>query len=362
MIQTMKRRFLVVVSFALGLMVGLFFMFYLCDHIFGRYLDCSRTKADTSLYHLEVTGGIVSKVTSSTVNIMATSLSVSLRVLGKKEDTKRSVVLEINNLPKNAVVSHSGAGEVYAGGDSVIAVVSLGKGSGAFQLSTSLPEPKGEFTFFVGGDNRDRLDLLMELFKRAHKEKPLFVVLGGDLVKTGLWWEYNELLELLEDFPVPVFAVPGNHDLEFCGRRIFTRYLAPAHYAFTYGENLFVVLDTNWKDRGQVEWLDKVLGRREYRHRFLFVHKPPFDPRPGRHHEMGDREFAKRLLDTLVRHKVDILFCSHIHSYLETRYKGMKIVVTGGLGAHKKRPIEPFHYVKVEVFPGSVSTKMVVLK
>jgi len=271
--------------------------------------------------------------------------------------------MEIDNLPKGFETIYKGnMPQVQSRGETSLAFV-FPPTKRAFKTLISIDPPSSTetFTFWVAGDNRSRLDLLETLLKKAKGEKPLFIVLGGDLVAHGFSWQYKRFLEVLDAPPNPVYVVPGNHDLEFCGRRNFTRYLAPDHYYFTYGNSLFAVLDTNHKDKGQTQWLDKILSNPSYVHRFVFVHKPPFDPRPGKSHCMHRKAFVQGLLEVLSKHKVDILFCSHIHSYIQTEYKGIKIIITGGLGAHRKKPMRPFHYVRVIVGPKGVKTRMVPL-
>ncbi len=340
----------------------LLFLPHLCDSILGGHLQRSRNRVETSNYRMVVSGGIVSDAEPMSVDVRSTSLGIDLVLRGEVEKKPRSLVVEVSNLPRDLVVEHRGPGVVTKGGDSVIAVVSLKRRPVEFRLHAHPRNEGPNFTFWVGGDSRGRPDLLLELFKLAMERRPRFVVLEGDLVGNGLWWQYDELMEMLDNFPVPVVAVPGNHDLELCGRRYFTRYLAPDHYAFSYGDSLFVVLDTNREERGQLDWLNRVLGEHSYRHRFVFVHKPPFDPRPGHNHCMKNRAFANGLLQAVARHHVDVLFCSHIHTFIQTSYRGVRIVVTGGLGAHRKEPLCPFHYVKVEVKGERVSLKMVPLK
>ncbi len=357
----MGKRVFIALSFLVGALVGLFLMFYLCDEFLGSRLSWSRTTVATSRYELKVEGGIITRARPFRVHVRATDLKVNLLFRGRERSPGESVVVEVDNLPRGFETNYQGPGFPSRGDGTFTVVVPLKKRAVVSRLSLYPSSVRVPFTFWVGGDNRERLDILLSLLREARKKDPLFIVLGGDLVLRGLWWQYDRLLEMLEDSPVPIFPVPGNHDLEFCGRRIFTRYLAPDHYSFSYGDSLFVVLDTNGKERGQLEWLDGLLRDPRYRHRFVFVHKPPLDPRPGRHHAMGDGEFARRLLDLLVKRRVDILFCSHIHSFLEAHYKGLKIVITGGLGARRKEPLKPFHYLRVEVGRKGVKVEMVPL-
>ncbi len=187
----------------MGIFAGLFFMFYLCDHLLGHYLTWSKREVSTFNYQASVKGGIISRAKPLSLNIRATDLRLSLVLKGRKGGAGKLVLIEVSNLPKEIKLTHEGPGTVTTGGDSLIAVVSLKEKPVEFHLSAAPQRETGPFTFWVGGDNRYRLDLMLELFRQAWQQKPLFVVLGGDLVGHGLRWQYQELLELLEDFPVP---------------------------------------------------------------------------------------------------------------------------------------------------------------
>ena len=360
----MKKRIIIGLVFSLGIALGLFLMANFCDELLGSWLAKSRTEAAFPSYSVVIRGGIITKAKPERLYLRATDLHIEVSFKKPGGLLGDPVFMEIDNLPRDFKTTYKGnMPQVQSRGEASLALV-FPPTKRAFKTLISIdpPSSKETFTFWVAGDNRSRLDLLETLLKKAKGEKPLFIVLGGDLVAHGLSWQYKRLLEVLDGSPVPVFAVPGNHDLEFCGRRNFTRYLAPDHYCFTYGNSIFAVLDTNHKDKGQTQWLDRILSNPSYVHRFVFVHKPPFDPRPGKKHCMHRKAFVQKLLEVLSKHKVDILFCSHIHSYIQTSYKGTKIIITGGLGAHRKKPIRPFHYVRVIVGPKGIKTQMVPLK
>ncbi len=359
----MKKRTVTSLVFLLGVALGILFMANFCDEFLGGWLAESRTKATFPNYSVKVTGGIITESKPERLYLRAKDLHIKAFFKKPGGLLGDPVFMEIDNLPRGFKTIYKGnMPQVRSRGKTSLAFV-FPPTKRAFKTAISIdpPSSKGTFTFWVAGDNRSRLDLLETLLEKAKVERPLFIVLGGDLVHSGLSWQYKRFLETLDGSPVPVFAVPGNHDLTFCGRRNFTRYLAPDHYYFTYGKSIFAILDTNHADGGQTQWLDKVLSNPSYVHRFVFVHKPPFDPRPGKNHCMHRAEFVRRLLESLVKHKVDILFCSHIHSYIQTEYKGTKIIITGGLGAHRKKPMKPFHYVRVIVSPKEVKTQMVPL-
>ncbi len=333
----------------------------LCDRFLGERFANGKTRVAFSGYSLKVEGGIITRASPGRLCIRATGLRTEFFFRKRAGVWGDAVFVEVDNLPRGFLVSYQGdRPRVQSRGKTSVAFLFLpGRRPTKTRIVMGPSGVSDSYTFWVAGDNRDKLGLVRAMLEQAGARRPLFIVIGGDLVKNGLYWEYKRFISALEGAPVPVFLVPGNHDLEFCGRRYFTRFLAPDHYYFTYGKDLFVVLDTNGRERGQIEWLEKVLSGAAYRHRFVFVHKPPFDPRPSHHHAMGDREFARRLLAVLVKHGVDVLFASHIHSFLEAQYKGVRIIITGGLGAHRKVPLEPFHYIRVRVSGEEVGVEMV---
>jgi len=360
----MRKKTVILLLFSVGVALGIFLMATFCDQFLGKRFANSRTQVTFPNYSIRVVGGIITKAKPGRLCLRATGLGMKIYFQKRGRVWEDAVFMEIGNLPRGFRVSYQGdVPQVQSRSETSLAFVFLpSRRSFKTLIDISLSGPAVDsYVFWVGGDNRSNLVPLRAMLQSAESRRPLFIVIGGDLVRRGLYWEYKRFVSALDESPVPVFLVPGNHDLEFCGRRYFTRLLAPDHYYFTYGESIFVVLDTNGGDNGQLRWLDRLLSGDRYRHRFVFVHKPPFDPRPGYHHAMGDREFARRLLGLLVKRKVDILFCSHIHSFLETGYKGLRIIITGGLGARRKSPMRPFHYVRVRVSPGGVDVEMVPL-
>ena len=82
--------------------------------------------------------------------------------------------------------------------------------------------------------------------------RPDFVVLLGDFVRAqhepgDYQVEFEEFYRALEGFDVPVFAVPGNHDVyvnEVDGARVWEENLGPLYYSFDVGGCHFTAVDT----------------------------------------------------------------------------------------------------------------------
>jgi predicted MPP superfamily phosphohydrolase len=144
------------------------------------------------------------------------------------------------------------------------------------------------FTFLHASDTHldeaslPRLDRLRDL---VAEKKPDFVVLTGDLVRDSLRVGEDKarpLFELvtseLKKFPVPVFTIPGNHDIfgierershvsadnPLYGRAMYRKFLGPDYYSFTWGGVRFLGLNSvdaddmsyyGHFDREQLDWV-----------------------------------------------------------------------------------------------------------
>ncbi len=155
-----------------------------------------------------------------------------------------------------------------------------------FGLTTR--QTSSTFTFVHASDTHlseasvDRLALVREMVDSL---QPAFVLITGDLIRDALRVSeeeargYYELLEReLEQFTVPVFTVPGNHEKfgierhlslvapthPLYGNRMYRHYRGPNYYSFTWGGVHFLGLDTvdyddlryhGHVDSLQVEWI-----------------------------------------------------------------------------------------------------------
>ncbi|EAX48362.1 metallophosphoesterase [Thermosinus carboxydivorans Nor1] len=191
------------------------------------------------------------------------------------------------------------------------------------------------FSFAVFGDNRDGRDVYLSLLDKINALRPEFAVNGGDLVPAGRAGEYEQFLADSARLTIPYYTALGNHDIQGDGRTLYNRLLAPNYYDFVWGNSLFLVLDNadGDMDARQLAWLENKLKERTARHTFIIMHKPPFDPRPGRSHTVNSRELADRLQNLAAQYGVTAVFCSHIHMYYQGERLGVPYYITGGAGA-----------------------------
>jgi 3',5'-cyclic-AMP phosphodiesterase len=168
----------------------------------------------------------------------------------------------------------------------------------------------------------------------ALRPAPDVVLITGDLVDAGMAEEYAHFKELLAPLAMPVYLIPGNHDLRDPLRAMFAdhRYLPSGEflqYVVDDGPVRLVALDTlapgaphgELCDR-RLDWLAARLDESD-RPTILFMHHPPF--------ACGMREFdkarlnvgAERLAAIVQRHpNVEGILCGHVHRPIQMRWAG----------------------------------------
>ncbi len=162
----------------------------------------------------------------------------------------------------------------------------------SFPLERS--EPASSFRFLHASDTHvdaESLPRMRRLREIAVERSVDFVVITGDLIRDALRVPEavaRERFDLFkkekEAFPMPVWVVPGNHEIfgierhksgvsedhPLYGKAMYERILGPAYYSFDYGGVHFVGLDTadvddRWYyghvDETQLSWLEKDLAR-----------------------------------------------------------------------------------------------------
>lgn len=150
-----------------------------------------------------------------------------------------------------------------------------------------------EFIFIHASDTHlqaSSLPRIRRLREIVERERPAFVLVTGDLVRDALRVSeaeargyYEMFAAEIARFPVPVWTVPGNHEIfgierqlsrvskehPLYGEQMYRHYLGSNYYSFTWGGVRFIGLDTAdiadlWYyghiDAAQMEWLKKDLA------------------------------------------------------------------------------------------------------
>ncbi|MFQ5846643.1 MAG: metallophosphoesterase family protein [Candidatus Methylomirabilales bacterium] len=201
-----------------------------------------------------------------------------------------------------------------------------------------LPDPEAHdpYTFAVIGDTKGNQEIAEWLFEKGQDTKPAFVLHLGDFVEDPGEWEYRYVVpEFQEIRHVPVFVVPGNHDLDMKGSKEgqwFDRVLGPRQIHFIYRNDLFIIADDVTQSIGDlVRWLDEVLQREAGGRRYIFLamHIPIFDIK-------NDQFLVERshpIHQLAKKWGISYAFFGNYHSFLSMEVDGVKYVVSGGGGS-----------------------------
>jgi len=163
----------------------------------------------------------------------------------------------------------------------------------ALEFGVSPGAAQREFTFVHASDthiNEGNVARTRRLKALVDSLRPSFVIITGDLIRDALRVPeaeargyYDLLTRELAAFPVPVYTVPGNHDIfgierhlslvspgnPVYGKRLHRTVRGPNYYSFTFGGVHFVGLDTvdyddlwyfGHVDSTQVAWLSRDLA------------------------------------------------------------------------------------------------------
>lgn len=164
---------------------------------------------------------------------------------------------------------------------------------------------------------------------------PDLVLATGDLVKDGAPGEYATLREILEPLRLPLYVIPGNHDI----RETMSEAFADAEYLPANGSLMnytiedypvrLLALDTvvpraphGLMDTERLAWLEARLAEAPERPSIVFMHHPPF--KIGIKMMDGMRCSGGAALGAILagNPQVERLLCGHVHRAVHVRFHG----------------------------------------
>jgi 3',5'-cyclic AMP phosphodiesterase CpdA len=251
--------------------------------------------------------------------------------------------------------------------------------TGSIQKIISSINDKNSFSFVVLGDNRGNLKMFKKILRSVKDERPDFIIHTGDLTRDGNLSEYTSMMQIIEQYEIPIVFCPGNHDIKNYGTESFLHFMGPLNFFFDMGPYRFIFLDNAGEnvdadfaelpkddakkyavshgiDDYQLQCLEKLLL--EKKKSFIVMHLPP--PLRGLDFRSFDRE-SSEFIDLVKKHRDRIIkiFCGHIHGYAESVQDGVQYIITAGAGADliKSKPglTGKFNYVLVRVSGDSIT-------
>ena len=241
------------------------------------------------------------------------------------------------------------------------------------QLATFKTAVRSEtpFAFAVISDTQGNPKISSTIATAAWMQRPSFALHAGDLVSTGgnhnHWTEhfFPGMRPLINH--VPFYSVLGNHEQNARHYYNYTSLPEPEYfYTFTFGNAQFFMLDTNQNAdprSRQHQWLSKTLAASKAKWKFVCHHHPPYSSDANDYGDLwktntgthGDRR-ARQLVALYEKHKVDIVWNGHIHSYERTwpirdgkaaEDNAPFYMITGGGGGSLEVLPPPGHFSKI---------------
>ncbi len=220
------------------------------------------------------------------------------------------------------------------------------------RLEHTPPQCPDSFDFIVVGDSNtlkplEQSSVFRQMIREFNLLKPNLVIEVGDIVlggaAEGVPAQWDLFQTLIRTCQPPYLAVPGNHDIsDAATERIWLQRMGPTHYAFSYGNSFFLML--NSEEVGAVErisdeqaaWARKQLQSTQAKNVFVFLHQPYFE-------HMGDPDDAaayrqkhwSNMADVFRGHPVKVVFSGHEHVYRDCGTRdGIRYVITGGAATY----------------------------
>jgi len=203
---------------------------------------------------------------------------------------------------------------------------------------------------------------------------PKCVIITGDLI--------NDAYDTLQDsiyranrakIIVPVYEVPGNHDIRPWNPENHAHYLQQRGYerfSFRLGGCAFIGFDSNCIKDGQemaeeqqFKWLERELRKsRRYKYIFVFLHCPVIrecideendyfnfhkDPDTPGSADAAIGGPRGKYMALFKKYGVDVVFAGHTHMDYDTTVEGIRFVTAGPVGMPLGRGYSGFEVVKV---------------
>ncbi len=259
---------------------------------------------------LAVTGGTVYERSGGSIAIWANSPEVRISVVNTAQGFYNGNLRWLNVPAGSYLVSGRGVAEAAASsGGILVSPLSLaGGGRSAWKLESGIPK---DYRFAVASSIKGGLKQL----PRTAGDKPHFsLTLGG----TGV----NSAMDLAASLDFPAYLLPGLFD----GKGLVRQRLGTPYSAFAVGGDRFLLLDNraNVLGKEQLDWVGKRL--QEYRldgarRVFVFMHRPPVDPRRNVRNGLSNKVESRRLARLLKTVPTAAIFAGQINrSYTKTWY------------------------------------------
>jgi len=161
------------------------------------------------------------------------------------------------------------------------------------------------------------------------------VVVTGDLVQDDSWEAYDHFRALLAELNLPVYCVPGNHDVLPLMRDALSE---PPFFYCDYTERdgwLVIGLDSYVSDQAggsvssdELARLDQTIAESDAAHVMVCLHHPPVDMGSTWLDSVGLDNGDDVLNRLAASGKVRLAIFGHVHQAYDAEHEGIRIITT----------------------------------
>lgn len=217
------------------------------------------------------------------------------------------------------------------------------------------------YSFIIISDPQYLDNKTFKVLEAVGKQKPLFVLVGGDIAQNGLQYQYTNFISAVRQNlkRTPVFCVAGNHDRTPGNLNLFHQYIGKEYWTLKLPNTRIVGVDTSTYSisDSQLNYLAEQLSLYTAQFypnklfKFTLTHMPPtkiVQMAPGYEniHGFSDQS-GLALIGLLENYKVDTAFFGHIHSLFQVLYNNIPYWIVGGSAGEGYLPYQ--FYVKVTI-------------
>lgn len=318
------------------------------------------TTAEVSSVVVVVNGGNILKAEYDNLVIRANEPNVNINILGS--GFERSFNITVKNIDPDSIQIEGEETGSLEKGTNYVRFISKCPPRLVKNIILNQESENKDFSFALIGDSRDNPQVFKKILNEIEDSKSRFIIHQGDMVSQGTQNEYADFIQTIDSTKIPVYTVPGNHDIIGKGRLYYSQEFGMYYHSFNMDSTHFIILDNanGYLDKGQLSWLKDDLEKNKGSMIVVFMHMPPFDPRLGENHAMLDSLQAETLVSLFEDFNVDTVFSSHIHSYYDYTQEGVHYIISGGGGAPLVDDGE-YHYIIANISNGKITTEMILV-
>lgn len=245
----------------------------------------------------------------------------------------------------------------------------------------------GGISFTVIGDNEGENTIYNSLIKKIAEDKSIkFVLHVGDATNQGSTEELTALQTLHQQLglTVPVYAVPGNHDIKSDqSREIWSTSMGRPWRSVDIDNLHLILLDNADRKVGftaeELDWLEQDLASVSVDKTIILAYHRPFNyplaSIVGDDETTTSRKTNERFLNIIKRYPIAHIFTGHIHTSLDYTMalakdangnitKSVPVTISGGGGQPPQSGFggllpEKFHALKVTIQEQKVKTNFI---